>query len=86
MEIILLPKAEEHLDYWKKLNNKTILKRIAKLTKSIVDDPYTGLGKPEPLKYELSGKWSRKIDKGNRIVYAVINGVLYIYALKGHYL
>ena len=46
--------------------------------------PYKGIGKPEPLKYELSGKWSRRIDKENRFVYAVENNKLIIYSLKGH--
>jgi len=85
MEIVLLPKADEHLLFWQKTNNKALLKRIATLVKAIKDDPYHGIGKPEQLKYELAGKWSRRIDKENRIVYAVLNDVLYIYALKGHY-
>jgi toxin YoeB len=85
MEIILLPKAQEHLHYWKKSNNKALLKRIATLIKAITDEPYSGVGKPELLKYELAGKWSRRIDKENRIVYAVQDNCLYIYALKGHY-
>lgn len=84
MEIVFLPKAEEHLLYWQK-NNKPILKRIAELIHSITDDPYKGIGKPEPLKHELAGKWSRRIDKGNRIIYAVADDTVYIYALKGHY-
>ena len=85
MEIILLPKAQEHLRYWQRSNDKALLKRIAMLIKAIADDPYHGIGKPEPLRYELAGKWSQRIDKENRIVYAVIDNVLYIYALKGHY-
>ena len=85
MEIILLPKAQEHLRYWQKTNNKTILKRIATLIQAIVHDPFIGIGKPEPLKYELTGKWARRLDKGNRIIYALMDGNLYIYSLKGHY-
>lgn len=85
MEIILLPKAQEHLLYWQKNNNKTLLKRIATLIKAIADDPFNGIGKPEPLRYELAGKWSRRIDKENRIVYAIVDNDLYIYTLKGHY-
>ena len=86
MEIIILPKAQEHLVFWKKIGNKIILKRIAMLTSAIIDSPFDGIGKPEPLKYQLAGKWSRRIDKGNRLVYAVANRTLYIYSLKGHYL
>lgn len=85
MEIVLLPKAEEHMAYWKKVGNKTVLKRIAVLTRAIVDNPFIGIGKPEPLKYQLSGKWSRRIDSENRLVYAIENKTLYIYSLKGHY-
>ncbi len=85
MEIILLPKAHEHLVYWQKNNNKIILKRIAAIIQAIVNEPFNGIGKPEPLKFELSGKWSRRLDKENRIVYAIIDGNLYVYALKGHY-
>jgi len=85
MEIILLPKAREHLQYWQKNKNKILLKRIATLIQSIVDHPYAGIGKPEPLKYELTGKWSRRIDKENRLVYSITDNNLYIHALKGHY-
>jgi toxin YoeB len=85
MEIILLPEADKHLSFWKKTGNKNILKKISKLLSSILETPYEGIGKPEALKYELSGKWSRRIDKENRIVYAISDNILYIYSLKGHY-
>ncbi|MEY3411563.1 MAG: hypothetical protein RIQ70_249 [Bacteroidota bacterium] len=86
MEIILTPKADEHLAYWKKTGNKTILKRIAILTKAILENPFEGIGKPEPLKHQLAGKWSRRIDKENRYIYTTDKQTLFIYALKGHYL
>jgi len=85
MEVILLPEAEKHLEYWKKTGNAKVLKKISALVKSILDDPYAGLGKPEALKYQLTGKWSRRIDRGNRLVYSVVEEKLYIYSLKGHY-
>jgi toxin YoeB len=85
MEIILLQRAKEHLNYWEKTNNKIVLKRISMLIRAIINDPYVGIGKPELLKHELSGKWSRRIDKENRIVYGIVDSVLYIYTLKGHY-
>jgi toxin YoeB len=62
-----------------------VQKRIIALKNAIIASPYTGIGKPEPLKYELSGKWSRRIDRKNRFVYAVENDTLYIFSLKGHY-
>jgi toxin YoeB len=86
MEIVLLPKAEEHLAYWKKTDNKAILKRIAMLTKAIIETPFEGIGKPEPLKHQLAGKWSRRIDAENRYIYTVEKQTLFIYALKGHYM
>lgn len=85
MEIILLPKAQEHLQFWQRVGNKPILKRISLLTKAIIENPYVGIGKPEPLKYELSGKWSRRIDSENRYIYSIENETIFVYALKGHY-
>ena len=85
MEIILSDKALEHIDYWKQTNNVLIQKRIIELKNAIIASPYKGIGKPEPLKYELSGKWSRRIDRNNRFVYSVDNDTIYVYSLKGHY-
>ncbi|MEZ4880062.1 MAG: Txe/YoeB family addiction module toxin [Chitinophagales bacterium] len=85
MEIILLPKADEDLEYWIKTGNKSILKKIAELTKSIIENPYSGIGKPEALKYNLAPKWSRRINKEHRLVYLVQDNILYVYSLKGHY-
>jgi len=85
MEIVILPKAEEHLAFWKKNGNKIILKRVALLIRAITENPFAGIGKPEPLKHELAGKWFRRIDKEHRLVYAIDNNILYIFALKGHY-
>ncbi len=85
MEIVLSPTALKHIGFWKKTNNQAIQKRIITLKNAIIKDPYKGIGKPEPLKYELSGKWSRRIDKENRFVYAIEeNNKLIIYSLKGH--
>ena len=85
MEIVLLPEAEKHLKYWKKTGNKNIQKKISNLIKSILQTPFEGIGKPEALKHELAGKWSRRIDKEHRLVYTVDKNSLYIYSLKGHY-
>ena len=60
MEIVLLPQAQKDRDYWKKSGNKAIMERISALLKDIMEHPYTGIGKPEPLKYDLAGKWSGK--------------------------
>lgn len=85
MEIIYLPQADEDLVYWVKTGNKAILKKIAQLTRAILENPYTGIGKPEALKYDLAPKWSRRITKEHRYVYLVKDENLYVYSLKGHY-
>ena len=74
------------MDYWVKSGNKTILNKILLLVKSIVEEPYNGIGKPEPLKHNLSGCWSRRIDKEHRLVYEVDDDTkITILSLKGHY-
>lgn len=85
MEIVFTPEALEHLRYWKKSGNKAIQKKIDLLLKDIVAQPYQGIGKPEALRYELSGKWSRRIDKEHRLVYDVVEDQISIYSLIGHY-
>lgn len=85
MEIIFLPEADKDLEYWKKTKNKVVLKKIADLTRSILENPYRGIGKPEALKYNLSPKWSRRITKEHRYIYEVTDNKLYVYSLKGHY-
>ena len=70
--------------YWQK-QNKNILKKINLLIKDIERNPFNGLGKPEPLKSNLSGWWSRRIDDTNRIVYRVEKGILEIAQCRDHY-
>lgn len=85
MEIELTPDANKDLTYWKSTNNTKVLARIRELLESISETPFQGIGKPEALKHNLSGKWSRRIDKENRIVYQIKNNTIYIQSLKGHY-
>jgi toxin YoeB len=89
MEVIYTPQAVEDLNYWKKSGNKAIQKKIQQLILAIIEKPYEGIGKPEPLKYELSGSWSRRINREHRIVYEVYNEhtvvILEIQSLRGHY-
>jgi len=61
MEIIYTPRAVEDLKYWKKSGNVAIQNKIKKLIDAIQENPYGGIGKPEPLKYNLFGAWSRRI-------------------------
>lgn len=82
-------KAQRDLEFWKKSGNKIIIKKISQLIKAIQENPYTGIGKPEALKHELGGKWSRRIDKEHRLVYEIIDEntieILSVLSLKGHY-
>ncbi len=64
---------------------KKILKRINQLIKDMRRDPFNGIGKPEPLKGNLTGLWSRRIDERHRIVYLIENEALLIFSCKGHY-
>jgi len=70
--------------YWQK-ENKNLLKRINLLIKDIERNPFKGLGKPEPLKENLSGWWSRRIDDTHRIVYRIEKSNLEIAQCKEHY-
>jgi len=73
MEIIFLPQADEDLTYWVKTGNKAILKKISELTRSILENPYKGIGKPEALKQNLAPKWSRRITKEHRYIFLFKN-------------
>ena len=66
-------------------NDKKTLRKINALLKDIQRNPYDGIGKPEPLKEDVSGWWSRRIDSANRIVYREKDGVIVIASCKGHY-
>lgn len=87
MEIKLLEQARIDLEYWRKTGNKAIMNKITVLLKDILEHPYTGIGKPEALKYELAGKWSRRINSEHRIVYSVHEEtiVVYIFSMRYYY-
>ena len=84
MKLIWDEEAWDDYVGWQSEDKKT-LKKINRLIKDIMGTPYTGLGKPEPLKYELSGYWSRRIDDCNRLVYKVENNELRIAQCRTHY-
>lgn len=71
--------------YWHEQGNKSNIKKINRLIKEIYRNPFSGLGKPEPLKHELSGKWSRRITSEHRLIYRVENETIYIYSVRDHY-
>jgi len=84
MKKLWTDKGWENYLYWQSQDKKT-LRKLNALIKDIERNPYEGIGKPEPLKHELSGWWSRKIDDANRIVYRIKDGNLEISQCKGHY-
>lgn len=85
MEVVYKDKAVDDIRFWKKSGQQTIQNKISRLIEDILQHPYNGLGKPEALKYELSGLWSREIDKGNRLIYEVVDKQLHIISMRGHY-
>ena len=70
--------------YWQK-TDKQKLKRINELIKDGLRNAFSGIGNPEPLKHELKGFWSRRIDKEHRLVYSYSNNELIIVACRYHY-
>lgn len=89
MEVIYAPKAIEDLAYWKRSGNKRVQKKIQQLIAAIEENPFEGIGKPEQLKHNLAGKWSRRINQEHRIIYIVSDEneiqILHLLSLKGHY-
>ena len=84
MKIIFSKNAWEDYTSWINQDQK-MLRKINVLIKDIQRTPLSGKGKPEPLKYDLAGLWSRRIDREHRLVYRVQDKELYIYACKFHY-
>ncbi|BDR57573.1 Txe/YoeB family addiction module toxin [Xylocopilactobacillus apicola] len=75
---------EDYLSWFQK-GDKNIIKKINRLLKDIERHHYTGIGKPEPLKYELSGKWSRRINGEHRLIYKIEKDTIFIYSARDHY-
>ena len=84
MKLVFAEQAWEDYLYWQKTDKK-LVKRINDLIKEITRTPYTGTGKPEPLKHVLSGFWSRRINDEHRIVYKIADGEVLIAQLRYHY-
>ena len=83
-KISFTSKAWEEYCYWQTQDKKT-LKRINQLLQDIGRNSFEGIGKPEPLKNDLSGYWSRRIDEVNRLVYKINGEQIEIVQCKGHY-
>ena len=86
MEIVFLPQALKDREYWKRTGNVRIMRRITALLEDILKHPFSGLGKPEPLK-GTNGLWSRRITDEHRMVYSVSDAMVYVYVfnLRFHY-
>lgn len=84
MKYIFVDESWEDYLYWQK-NDKRILKRINQLLKDIARNPFSGPGKPEPLKYKYKGFWSRRIDNEHRLIYQGKDGEIFIAKCRFHY-
>lgn len=84
MKLVFADEAWDDYLFWQQQDKKT-LERINKLIKEIQREPFSGMGKPEPLKHALSGYWSRRINDEHRIVYKVEQDALWIAQLRHHY-
>ncbi len=79
-------KAFSDISAHRKSGNKHTLKKLLLLLEELAEHPYTGAGKPEPLKHNLSGMWSRRINREHRLIYEVRGNIVFILSAKGHYL
>lgn len=89
MDIVFTKNAWDDFEYWIE-NDAELVKKIKELLKSIRQNPFTGIGKPEPLKYDLKGYWSRRISSEHRLVYKIsgVKGVdqkCFILQCRFHY-
>jgi toxin YoeB len=77
--------AKKDLAKHKKAGNKKVLSKLNELLLELVNHPFLGTGKPEILKYSLSGLWSRRLDQSHRVIYQVEENIVYILSIWGHY-
>ncbi len=84
MRLVFDTNALEDLRHWVNVDRRKALK-IIDLIESVSKDPYSGIGKPEPLKFELAGCWSRRIDQEHRLVYKIAGKDLVILVCRYHY-
>ena len=84
MRYIFSERAWDDYLYWQKTDRKT-LNRINALLKEIARTPFSGTGKPEPLKYALSGYWSRRVTRQDRIIYKVEGDAVLVVQIRYHY-
>jgi toxin YoeB len=83
-KVAFLTRSFDEFNRWA-IEDKKIYGKIVNLIKDIQREPFSGLGKPEALKHELSGLWSRRINQEHRLVYSVSDGEIVIVSCKFHY-
>ena len=82
--VVFSPDAFEHYQYWQE-NDKAVLRKLNQLLRECQRDPFTGTGKPEALRGNLAGRWSRRITQENRLVYRVDADNVYVGSCQFHY-
>ncbi len=85
MEVVFFDQARKDIDFWKKSGQKKIMTRITDLLNDIQKHAYSGIGKPEELKHDLSGWWSRRINREHRLIYRVVNNKVQVLSMRYHY-
>jgi toxin YoeB len=87
VEVVFTQKAHKELKFWKQSGNKAVQKQISALLKATQEHPYIGIGKPEALKENLSGYWSRRITQEHRLVYLVAEekDQIIVISIRFHY-
>jgi toxin YoeB len=78
-------RANDDITKKKKAGNKVVLNKLLILLEELAEHPFSGTGKPEPLKHHLSGMWSRRINKEHQLIYEVEENIVFILSVKGHY-
>jgi len=80
-------KTKKDIEFYKKSGNQFLIKKLFKLLSEIANHPYSGSGKPKQLKHQLSGFWSRRLNKEHRIIYEILEDIkiVVIHSVKGHY-
>jgi len=84
LRLVFAPQAWEDYEYWQQ-TDRSVVKRVNRLIDDALRTPTTGIGKPEPLKYGISGAWSRRVTEEHRLVYSVCGDDLIVLQVRYHY-
>ncbi len=85
--VVVSEEAKEDLRYWKKVGDTSVLRKIDRIFQELALHPSTGTGKPEALRGDMSGCWSRRVNKQHRIVYEITENIVTVFVIsaRGHY-